>query len=155
MCLPYAQYMVMIHEGRITLKGTSDELKNKSNLSLALLESHSTKENHSTEQDDDKKGTPDVNDKKPEDEYNSEHLRKLAEKKGIDPNSDLSMLQGILIKDEEREVGYVKFEVWKTFMLACGSKAFWGYIIAVLIVAKAIGALRSYWIKLWVESAAF
>ncbi|KAJ1787686.1 hypothetical protein LPJ59_005682, partial [Coemansia sp. RSA 2399] len=32
MCIPYAQYMVMIHEGQITLKGTPDELKNKSSL---------------------------------------------------------------------------------------------------------------------------
>ncbi|KAJ2506835.1 hypothetical protein GGI11_006541, partial [Coemansia sp. RSA 2049] len=48
---------------------------------------------------------------KSEDEYNNEHLQKLAVKQGIDPNADLSMLQGILIKDEEREIGYVKFEV--------------------------------------------
>ncbi|KAJ2402173.1 hypothetical protein GGI23_000899 [Coemansia sp. RSA 2559] len=39
MCLPYAQYMVMIQGGRITLKGTPGELKNKSDLSLALQES--------------------------------------------------------------------------------------------------------------------
>ncbi|KAJ1899647.1 hypothetical protein LPJ81_004100 [Coemansia sp. IMI 209127] len=153
MCLPYAQYMVMINEGRITLKGTPDELKNKSNLSLALLESQSAKDNRSTEQDDDKRNTHYVNDRKPEDEYNRKHLRKLAMKRGIDPDSDLSMLQGILIKDEEREEGNVKFEVWKTFMLACGSKAFWGYIIAVLLIAEALTALRSYWIKLWVASA--
>ncbi|KAJ2380106.1 hypothetical protein GGI23_007855, partial [Coemansia sp. RSA 2559] len=110
MCLPYAQYMVMIHEGRITLKGSPDEIKSKSSLSLALLESQRAKDKQSAEQNDGKKNTHDVNDKKPEDEYNREHLKKLAEQKGIDPNSDLSMLQGILIKDEEREVGYVKFE---------------------------------------------
>ncbi|KAJ1886595.1 hypothetical protein LPJ81_006674, partial [Coemansia sp. IMI 209127] len=152
MCLPYAQYMVMIHEGRITLKGTPDELRSKSNLSLALLESQGAKDNHSTKQDDDKKGTHDVNDKKPEDEYNREHLKKLAVKRGIDSNSDLSVLQGILIKDEEREEGYVKFKVWKAFVLACGSKVFWGYLIAVLLVAEAITTLRSYWIRLWVAS---
>ncbi|KAJ1908145.1 hypothetical protein LPJ81_000276 [Coemansia sp. IMI 209127] len=110
MCIPYAQYMVMIYDGQITLKGTPDELKNKSNLSLALLESQSAKDNRSTERDDGKKNTYDVNDKKPEDEYNSEHLRKLAAKRGIDSNSDLYMLQGTLIKDEEREEGYVKLE---------------------------------------------
>ncbi|KAJ1801491.1 hypothetical protein LPJ59_000252 [Coemansia sp. RSA 2399] len=119
MCIPYAQYMVMIYDGQITLKGTPDELKNKSNLSLALLESQSAKDNRSTERDDGKKNTYDVNDKKPEDEYNSEHLRKLAAKRGIDSNSDLYMLQGTLIKDEEREEGYVKLEVWKAFMHAC------------------------------------
>ncbi|KAJ2841138.1 hypothetical protein GGI22_008030, partial [Coemansia erecta] len=88
MCLPYAQYIVMIHEGRTTLKGSPDEIKSKSSLSLALLESQHAKDKQSTEQDSDsdKKNTHDVNDKKPEDEYNREHLRKLAEQKGIDPN---------------------------------------------------------------------
>ncbi|KAJ2383854.1 hypothetical protein GGI23_007054, partial [Coemansia sp. RSA 2559] len=124
MCLPYAQYMVMIHEGRITLKGTPEEIKSKSSLSLALLESQSAKDGSNTdnknndndntyngklsiaEQGSDKLNTNNVDDRKPEDEYNREHLRKLAVKRGIDPNSDLSILQGILIKDEEREEGY-------------------------------------------------
>ncbi|KAJ2567522.1 hypothetical protein IW140_004430 [Coemansia sp. RSA 1813] len=173
MCLLYAQYMIMMHEGRITLKGTPEELKNRSTLSLALLQSQSDKDDSSADsqrndasnaskgkgktsnigQDKDNSTTNAVNDTKPEDEYNKEHLRKLAEKKGIDPNSDLSVLQGILIKDEEREEGYVKLEVWKTFMLACGSKVFWGYLISILLVSEAIVALRSYWIKLWVASA--
>ncbi|KAJ2087296.1 hypothetical protein IW138_005076 [Coemansia sp. RSA 986] len=134
MCLPYAQYMVMMHEDQITLKGTPAELKNKSTLSLALLESQGDKDDSNAdkqrneassaskgkgissniEQDSDDSTTNAVNDTKPEGEYNKEHLRKLAEKRGIDPNSDLSVLQGILIKDEEREEGYVKLEVWKT-----------------------------------------
>ncbi|KAJ2859812.1 hypothetical protein GGI22_002877, partial [Coemansia erecta] len=93
-------------------------------------------------QDSDKKNTHDVNDKKPEDDYNREHLIKLAEQKGIDPNSDLSVLQGILIKDEEREVGYVKFEVWKAFVQACGSKAYWIYIISILLLLdQALGSI--------------
>ncbi|KAJ2088972.1 hypothetical protein IW138_003813 [Coemansia sp. RSA 986] len=173
MCLPYAQYMVMMHEGRITLKGTPAELKNKSTLSFALLASQGDKVNSNADkqrneassaskgkgiasnikQDSNDSTTNVVNDTKPEDKYNKEHLRKLAEKKGIDPNSDLSVLQGILIKDEEREEGYVKLEVWKTFMLACGSKVFWGYLVSILLVSEAIVALRSYWIKLWVASA--
>ncbi|KAJ1663415.1 hypothetical protein EV178_005011 [Coemansia sp. RSA 1646] len=131
MCLPYAQYMVMMHEDQITLKGTPAELKNKSTLSLALLESQGDKDDSNAdkqrneassaskgkgissniEQDSDDSTTNAVNDTKPEGEYNKEHLRKLAEKRGIDPNSDLSVLQGILIKDEEREEGYVKLEL--------------------------------------------
>ncbi|KAJ2524877.1 hypothetical protein GGI11_000499 [Coemansia sp. RSA 2049] len=86
--------------------------------SRPLIESLDNKNNESTakQNNNNKKNTASVNDRKSEDEYNKEHLQKLAVKQGIDPNADLSMLQGILIKDEEREIGYVKFEVWKTFM---------------------------------------
>ncbi|KAJ2521958.1 hypothetical protein H4217_001050 [Coemansia sp. RSA 1939] len=89
---------------------------------------------------------------KSEDEYNKEHLQKLAIKKGINPDIDLSMLQGVLIKEEEREEGYVKLNVWKTFMQACGGVTFWGYLALVLIVGETITALRSYWIKVWVAT---
>ncbi|KAJ2618426.1 hypothetical protein GGI26_006560, partial [Coemansia sp. RSA 1358] len=90
---------------------------------------------------------------KPEDEYNSERLRKIAEQKGINPNSDLSAIQGILIAKEEREEGYVKFDVWKTFMSACGNKLFWLSIIAAIIISEVILALKNYWIRVWVASA--
>ncbi|KAJ2662040.1 hypothetical protein IWW48_002099 [Coemansia sp. RSA 1200] len=122
MCLPYAQYMVMVNGGRIALKGTPAELRNSNSLSSALIESLDNKNNEFTAKQNinNESRAKDVNDRKPEDEYNKEHLQKLAIQRGIDPNADLSMLQGILIKDEEREIGYVKFEVWKTFMKTCG-----------------------------------
>ncbi|KAJ2662104.1 hypothetical protein IWW48_002000 [Coemansia sp. RSA 1200] len=119
MCLPYAQYMVMVNGGRIALKGTPAELRNSNSLSSALIESLDNKNNESAMKQNNKENTTSVNDRRPEDEYNKEHLQKLAAKRGIDPNADLSMLQGVLIKDEEREIGYVKFEVWKMFMKTC------------------------------------
>ncbi|KAJ1729945.1 hypothetical protein LPJ72_004709 [Coemansia sp. Benny D160-2] len=174
MCLPYAQYMVMINKGRITLKGTPTELRNKSALTLALAESVDSEKNDlditnqkegvddiggieagkdkTSALDTHKGGQPanTVNDAKSEDEYNSEHLKKLAEKQGINPNLDISVLQGILIKEEEREEGYVKLEVWKTFMQACGGKLFWGWLVMIFVVYEAMSALRTYWIKMWV-----
>ncbi|KAJ2662234.1 hypothetical protein IWW48_001974 [Coemansia sp. RSA 1200] len=152
MCLPYAQYMVMVNGGRIALKGTPAELRNSNSLSSALIESLDNKNNESAMKQNNKENTTSVNDRRPEDEYNKEHLQKLAAKRGIDPNTDLSILQGVLIKDEEREIGYVKFEVWKMFMKTCGSYMFWAYLIMILLASEAITALRSYWIKMWVES---
>ncbi|KAJ2518789.1 hypothetical protein H4217_003105, partial [Coemansia sp. RSA 1939] len=153
MCLPYAQYMVMVNGGRITLKGTPAELRNSNSLSSALIESLDNKNNRFTaKQNNNNKKNISVNDRKSEDEYNKEHLQKLAVKQGIDPNADLSMLQGILIKDEEREIGYVKFEVWKAFMKMCGSYMFWAWLIMILLASEAITGLRSFWVKMWVES---
>ncbi|KAJ2530419.1 hypothetical protein EV175_007297, partial [Coemansia sp. RSA 1933] len=125
------------------MKGTPEELKSISGLSTDMVEGLNAKDNN------DAKDKVAVIDSKSEDEYNREHLIMLAEKKGIDPASDLSVLQGILIKEEEREEGYVKFEVWKTFILACGSRMFWVYLVAILILSDAITALRSYWVKIW------
>ncbi|KAJ2610109.1 hypothetical protein EV177_004135 [Coemansia sp. RSA 1804] len=104
MCLPYAQYMVMINGGRIALKGTPTELRNSNSLSPALIESLDNKNSKFSvkQNNNNKKNTTPVNDRKSEDEYNKEHLQKLAVKQGIDPSADLSMLQGILIKDEEQ-----------------------------------------------------
>ncbi|KAJ2655216.1 hypothetical protein IWW48_005649 [Coemansia sp. RSA 1200] len=154
MCLQYAQYSITMNNGRVTLKGTPTELGNNNALSSTLMESLDSKSNSSTakQNSNDEGQTKNVNDRKSEDEYNKEHLQKLAAKRGIDSDADLSMLQGVLIKEEEREEGYVKLNVWKTFMQACGGAAFWGYLALVLIAGEAITALRSYWIKVWVAS---
>ncbi|KAJ2763515.1 hypothetical protein H4S06_000041 [Coemansia sp. BCRC 34490] len=82
------------------------------------------------------------------------YLKDLAIKRRIDPSADLSVLQGILVKEEQREKGHVKLDVWKTFIQACGGKRFWIYLILVLVAGEAIEALRSYWIKLWVAASA-
>ncbi|KAJ2656307.1 hypothetical protein IWW48_005098 [Coemansia sp. RSA 1200] len=107
MCLPYAQYMVIVNGGRIVLKDSPDKLRSSNSLSSALVENLDNKNNVSAVKQNSNKESQvkNVNDRKPEDEYNKERLQKLAAKRGIDPNADLSMLQGVLIKDEEREIG--------------------------------------------------
>ncbi|KAJ2667874.1 hypothetical protein GGI25_006512, partial [Coemansia spiralis] len=161
-------------DGRISLKGTPVELQMCGLISNTLLDMQH-KDNSTThgEPDDIKDAlgkpagyrsdyidsdvasgiTANVLISKPEDEYNSERLRKIAEQKGINPNSDLSAIQGILIAKEEREEGYVKVDVWKTFMSACGNKLFWLSIIAAVIISEVILALKNYWIRIWVASA--
>ncbi|KAJ2859403.1 hypothetical protein FB639_005785, partial [Coemansia asiatica] len=61
-----------------------------------------------------------ANDYKSEDIYNKEHLRKMIDQKGLDPNTDLLTLQGILVKEEEREEGYVKLKTWRLYMEESG-----------------------------------
>ncbi|KAJ2478157.1 hypothetical protein IWW47_006133, partial [Coemansia sp. RSA 2052] len=94
-----------------------------------------------------------VNDSTFEDEYNLRRLKKIAEQQGLDPNGDLSALQGTLVEDEERESGYVKSEVWLTYLNASGSKWFWIASIALLITCELMVVLHNYWIRIWVASA--
>ncbi|KAJ2624970.1 hypothetical protein GGI25_006228 [Coemansia spiralis] len=173
MCLPFAQFLVMMKDGRVSLKGAPAELQMRGLISDTLLDMQHkdsiVTDNNSGEIKDTKGKSPekepryiasDATDSmvtkvlisKSEDEYNLERLRKIAEQKGIDPNGDLSVLQGILISEEEREEGYVKFEVWKTFMSACGNKLFWASIIITIIISNVISALKTYWIRIWVSS---
>ncbi|KAJ1771436.1 hypothetical protein LPJ74_002369 [Coemansia sp. RSA 1843] len=144
MCLPYVNYMVMMHEGRITLKGAPSDLQSQGSLSMVLadlessesdivshkgknaIEKQATKvcrgkyfegisdDSEDADQDDDAvekdKLANSVNNTKSEDEYNAERLCKINAQRGLGPSSDISALQGTIVKEEEREEGYVKFE---------------------------------------------
>ncbi|KAJ2474104.1 hypothetical protein EV174_005636, partial [Coemansia sp. RSA 2320] len=175
MCLPFAQYVVMLHKGEVSLKGHLQELQGQGVFTkvLAGLESSDDKSKAAAasnsaenklkgkepeqdvldadalEEDDPAKS---VNDPTSEDEYNQRRLEKIAEQRGLDPNSDLSALQGLLVEDEERETSYVKAEVWLTYLNACGNKWFWIISIALLIICQLVVVLQDYWIRVWVAS---
>ncbi|KAJ2681190.1 hypothetical protein GGI25_000145 [Coemansia spiralis] len=143
MCLPFAQFLVMLHNGKIVLKGTPGELQAQGILTQALVELQKTNQTVDTDSmsdvDVDKetsvsgvyngksssvakdrkseaRGIMDlINDTKSEDDYTLERLQRIAEQEGIGPNYNTSTLQGELVGEEEREKGYVKFEVWQIF----------------------------------------
>ncbi|KAI9506366.1 P-loop containing nucleoside triphosphate hydrolase protein [Coemansia spiralis] len=152
MCLPFAQFLVVMKNGQISLKGTPMELQMRGLISNTLLDMQH-KDNSTTNGEPD-----DIKDAlgKPagyKSDYIDSDVASGIAANGINPNSDLSAIQGILIAKEEREEGYVKFDVWKTFMSACGNKLFWLSIIAAIIISEVILALKNYWIRVWVASA--
>ncbi|KAJ2522195.1 hypothetical protein GGI11_001797 [Coemansia sp. RSA 2049] len=190
MCLPYVQYIVMMHKGRVTLKGTPAELQGQKSLSKEInkLESSisttadktnvsnkrevaasdakdpkgkSAEDSNTIEDllsengDTPKKPSPnnDVNDMKSEDEYNAERQILIDKQKSLGTAADVSLLQGILIKEEKREEGFVKFKVWKMYLLACGTTRFWSLILFFIIVSQCVRVLQDYWIRIWVRSA--
>ncbi|KAJ2876876.1 hypothetical protein GGH93_000367 [Coemansia aciculifera] len=169
MCLPFAQYIVMLREGQVSLKGNPAELQNLGvfNKVLAELESSEDKKEADDAKGKDKDAeqallTADVldeedpfksvNDTTSEDEYNLRRLKKIAEQRGLDPDGDLSALQGTLVEDEERESGYVKYEVWLTYLNASGSKWFWIISFTLLTVCQLSLVMQDYWIRIWVAS---
>ncbi|KAJ2669210.1 hypothetical protein GGI25_006227, partial [Coemansia spiralis] len=186
MCMPFAQFLVVMDKGKVSLKGTPVELQMQGDLTKALAEVEGNQDKDTISKKKPKakavkegrKGKPiedildgscsedvskdsqttkkalakAVNDTKPESEYNIERLQKIAQQKGLDPNSDLSAFQGILVADEHREEGFVKFKVWKTYMSACGSKAFLISSILLLVLWQAVVIAQSYWIRIWVNS---
>ncbi|KAJ1925727.1 hypothetical protein LPJ71_000076, partial [Coemansia sp. S17] len=167
MCLPFAQYIVMLREGQVSLKGNPAELQDQGVFTKVLAELESSEDK---EDDVDAKGkdaeqakltadvldeedpSKSVNDSTSEDEYNLRRLKKIAEQRGLDPDGDLSALQGTLVEDEERESGYVKYDVWLTYLNASGSKWFWIISFTLLTVCQFSLVMQDYWIRIWVAS---
>ncbi|KAJ2348008.1 hypothetical protein GGH91_001582, partial [Coemansia sp. RSA 2671] len=170
MCLPFAQYVVMLSQGQVSLKGNPAELQDQGVFTkvLAELEGSEDKkeaadpkgkgkdaEQATLDADvlDEEGPSKSVTDMTPEDEYNLQRLKKIAEQRGLGPDGDLSALQGTLVEDEERESGYVKSEVWLTYLSACGDKRFWAALLALTTICQLALVLQDYWIRIWVAEA--
>ncbi|KAJ2612465.1 hypothetical protein H4S08_002685 [Coemansia sp. RSA 1365] len=156
MCLPFAQFVVMLREGVVVMKGVPQELQQQGLFSEALadIESGSVEEEVDSEPKDsdsdlrDAKGAQDVT----EDEHNIQRLQKIAEQRGLDPHGDLSALEGTLVEDEERESGYVKFSVWLEYLSACGDYSFWIGMLVFTMVEQLALVMQYYWVRVWVSS---
>ncbi|KAJ2837511.1 hypothetical protein FBU31_001129, partial [Coemansia sp. 'formosensis'] len=169
MCLPYAQYIVMLREGQVSLKGNPADLQSQGMFTKVLAELKSSEDekeatdakgkSKTAEQAtrradvlDEEDPSKSANDTTSEDEYNLRRLKKIAEQRGLDPDGDLSALQGTLVEDEERELGYVKSEVWMTYLNSSGGKWFWITSFTLLIICQLFLVLQDYWVRIWVAS---
>ncbi|KAJ2085402.1 hypothetical protein EV179_006307 [Coemansia sp. RSA 487] len=102
MCLPYADFIVMLNNGRVVLKGDPQELKTQSVLTNVLKEldnssksadkgKNKAKDNDNTDEtagnfEENMEQT--LNDTKSEDEYTLERFQEIAKQKGMDINTN-------------------------------------------------------------------
>ncbi|KAJ2706136.1 hypothetical protein FB645_001893 [Coemansia sp. IMI 203386] len=165
MCLPYAQHVVMMHEGRVVAQGQPLDLL----ASGLLADDKANSEHEGISRSSSTRSRPSIGnrhagsgsltpatapkDLQTEDMYNSERLRKIADQKALDPAADLSALQGTLVKDEEREEGHVKLDTWRLYLGACGGSWFWAVLLVLLIVCQASFILQDYWVRVWVDAS--
>ncbi|KAJ2808508.1 hypothetical protein H4R20_000852 [Coemansia guatemalensis] len=157
MCLPFAQFMVMLREGVVAMKGAPQELQQLGVFSKALADIESAGAKKEEEEPEAEAADSDAQDEKAaedvsEDEHNVQRLRKIAEQRGLDPHGDLSALEGTLVEDEERESGYVKFSVWLEYLSACGGYSFWIGMLVFLMVEQLALVMQYYWVRIWVSS---
>ncbi|KAJ1822682.1 hypothetical protein LPJ56_000854 [Coemansia sp. RSA 2599] len=166
LCLAYAQHIAMMHEGRVvaqghpqellatgaladameqqTDKGSSNASSNSSSISLGphMVAGHAASSPAAA-----------VQDPRTEDVHNSERKSKIALQQSLDPATDLSALQGMLVKDEEREEGHVKLDTWRVYLDSCGGTRFWVISLAMLVACQALEVLQGYWVRIWVDSS--
>ncbi|KAI9506406.1 P-loop containing nucleoside triphosphate hydrolase protein [Coemansia spiralis] len=149
MCLPFAQFLVVMKDGRISLKGTPAELHTQSTLSRVLADAESAKE-----MPKEKTATKDRKGKSVEGilESSSDAFSKDGGATEDYLAKAVNDTKCILVRDEEREEGFTKVEVWKTYIAACGNKTFWISSILLLAVWQVALIAQSYWIRIWVNA---
>ncbi|KAJ2758485.1 hypothetical protein H4S06_002678, partial [Coemansia sp. BCRC 34490] len=169
MCLPYAQYIVAMCEGRVVLKGVPTDLQDHQGLALTAMSEHNRNDFNTIAKHDSKghgkmaasetiaeenlltKTAQLTADTRSEDEYNSGRLETIREQKEQAlGDSVTAALQGTLVEEEKRETGSVRFKVWEMYFAACGSKTFWVWLLLLLVSSRGMVLLHDYWIRIWV-----
>ncbi|KAJ2710507.1 hypothetical protein H4R19_003713 [Coemansia spiralis] len=151
MCLPHAQFIAVMNDGRVALSGSPQELRGAGHeLSEVLSLGHgidATQRNEAdTAADDAQAG---VGSGKSEDAYNAERRAARAQQLADDPTATVN--EGLLVDDEEREQGYVRPEVWLQYMRMCGGWRFWSVVVGLVMVTRMGGIAQSYWIRIWMS----
>ncbi|KAJ2449193.1 hypothetical protein GGF42_004852, partial [Coemansia sp. RSA 2424] len=168
-CMPHADYMAVLHDGRVTACGTPDAVQSQGGMSCEIqeLELELTRKQQAEQAAADAASKAvegesgnsaamlaNVNDMRCEDDYVAELLAKLAEQRGADPATiDLAELDDMLVEDEEREHGYVRPGIWTDYMRMCGPPLFWVLLAASLLVDNSASILQNYQLRLWMNSS--
>ncbi|KAJ1679896.1 hypothetical protein EV182_001106 [Spiromyces aspiralis] len=82
---------------------------------------------------------------KTEDEFNRERLENSEG--AVSPVASTSQLG-----EEEIDTGYVKLEVWTTYLRALGGPGFWIYLLGSYAIVQTGMIFQDYWIRIWVSN---
>ncbi|KAJ2724130.1 hypothetical protein GGI07_002165 [Coemansia sp. Benny D115] len=159
-CLPHSDYVAVLKDGRVSMSGSplelqrlghfANEILTQQDVQLSVIESPLASDD---EEPQTVENSSNVNDTKTEDMYNSERSAEVAQRRGENPDGDLSELEGTLVDDEEREQGYVRPGVWLDYMRMCGPSWYWALILVFIFITRATSILQDYWVRLWMSSA--
>ncbi|KAJ2855029.1 Transporter of the ATP-binding cassette (ABC) [Coemansia erecta] len=158
LCLPYSQHTIFLRNGQVVLQGTPQELEKSGAFSVAIADIEKDQQylrDDMSKQSAARATNSTDNACKTEDVYNDEHLHSLSLQRELDPTTDVSVLKGILVADEEHEKGRAKLDIWKTYFLACGSSRFFGLLVLFLAIWQTSVVFRDNWVRLWVAAAEY
>ncbi|KAJ2490030.1 hypothetical protein IWW37_003505 [Coemansia sp. RSA 2050] len=124
-CLPHADYVAVIQDGRVSACGAPDAVQ------MQGLELSPT-----ASQPDDVASSANANDMRAEDDYASD-----------------AAAVGALVDDEEREQGYVRLSVWLDYMRMCGPPWYWATVVGLMLVNRATSIMQDYSVRLWMGAS--
>ncbi|KAJ2690563.1 hypothetical protein IWW39_000657 [Coemansia spiralis] len=125
-CLPYADYVALIQDGRVSACGAPDVVQ------IQGLELNPA----ASQAEGDVVSSADANDMRSEDDYASE-----------------AVAVGVLVDDEEREQGYVRLSVWLDYMRMCGPPWYWATVIGLMFINRATSIIQDYSVRLWMSAS--
>ncbi|KAI8324864.1 P-loop containing nucleoside triphosphate hydrolase protein [Martensiomyces pterosporus] len=164
-CLPHSDYVVVLKDGRVALSGPPDHVQSSSHFSnefadiggsesaVASSGDAAATSSGGAKQEEADGWTQSVNDLQTEDEYTRQRQRALSEQLGEACGAHVSILDGVLVDDEERETGYVQPQVWLGYIRRCGTYRLWLLILVLIMFNRSVGISQDYWLRLWAKSA--
>jgi hypothetical protein len=144
LCAPGASYIVALDNGRVQFQGNRDEFQSSGVMS-GLVQSTTAKEEEQTEVAIE--GMPAV---QQQGEGSDDSLSTVAapspaaaekDKKSDGPRK--------LIEEEARAIGRVAWDVWSTYIKACGGFGYWSIFAFIFIVAALGPVLENGWVSYW------
>ncbi|KAJ2115595.1 hypothetical protein IW146_002186 [Coemansia sp. RSA 922] len=123
-CLPHADYVAVIQDGRVSACGAPD-----------VVQIQGLELNPAVGQGEDAVSSANVNDMRSEDDYAS------------------GAVTGALVDDEEREQGYVRLGVWLDYMRMCGPPWYWVTVIGLMFINRTTSIIQDYCVRLWMSAS--
>ncbi|KAJ1902993.1 hypothetical protein LPJ81_003305 [Coemansia sp. IMI 209127] len=151
-CIPHCDFVAVLKDGRVAVSGSPENVRRSGYLAANQCESGSSDEQALNSN----QSPSNVNDSKPEDDYNAARLPESSEQRAGGGGSNTPSAAGVggtLVEDEECEQGYVRPEIWLQFMRNCGPWWFWVIVITFILTTRFAAIGRDYWVRLWMSSA--
>ncbi|CAG8450708.1 10335_t:CDS:10, partial [Dentiscutata heterogama] len=140
LCLAGATYLVAVDNGKIITSGVISELRNSGKLAsisdknvTEQLISSSANFDHSTDSSTTSNATL-IEDATQVDD--SQQIKKVSKAR-------------VLIKEEVRPTGVVKFKIYRSYFRANGNILYWFIAAAIFIGARGIQIIENWWLQVW------
>lgn len=166
LCLPKTNYSVLLSEGTVEVAGKTEELRRNGKLKLILAQDSEEQQ----KQDDEEAETeiaPTIDDggglqriltnqsrrsrrRSAASEVGNALKRRQSHAKFDDHKQSDAPKK--FNEEEKRESGAVKYNVYNSYIRACGGYWYWLFILTVFTMSIGTYLARTYWISVWTRS---
>ncbi|KAF7343129.1 ATP-dependent bile acid permease [Mycena venus] len=139
LCAPGAGYVVALDNGRVQFQGSREDFQS-SGVMGGLVQSTTAE-------------TQDVKEETAIDALNSGDIADVGPASAVVAPVPASKAEKKpprkFFEEEQRAVGRVAWSVWKTYILACGSRWFWALFVFIFILAALAPLMENGWLSYW------